>query len=86
MLKPMNPCGTQAIITLSLDEMFELRAFCRKKFRHYNKLEAIGLQQNVFSINLKENHMTFWVPHQDGMTGIRLNEFGDFRREIHNDG
>ena len=86
MRKPINPCSTQAILTLSPDEMSDLHAFCQKKLSHYHKLKAAGLRQNVFSINLKQNHKTFWIRHQDGMSGIRLNEFRDFRRKIHNDG
>ena len=69
-----------ATITFTDAEMRDVIAFCRETKRNYPYLKK-GLKHNTFRINVSENPTVFWIPHQDGMTGVNMHELRSFRQE-----
>ena len=67
-----------ATITFTESEMRDVIAFCRQTKRNYKMLRE-GLKQNTFTINVSENPTVFWIPHQDGSTGVSMNQLRQFR-------
>ena len=71
-----------ATITFTEDEMKSVCAFCKRTKGNYHMLIR-ALKGNTFRINL-DNPCVFWIPQQNGLTGVNLFElrrFIDFKKE-----